>query len=257
MRRARTVVVALLLAACGRAADGKAAYEAGRFDEALRHFSEAERAAPSPELAFDVALAALRGGDLDTAESAAARAFETSAHESDVRADARFVLGAAAYERCLREMKQAARPESEPFAYDGAERLARRAAAEWAASCVLRGDWPEAARNVERALARAAECRTAKSEAEAAKKRKQKAPPERKPAAGDTAAKGEEDDSGADGSADDGTGGREPSRGAPLPDLAPAELETVYERLTLRERTKIEDRRARQRRGRSAEERDW
>lgn len=245
-------MLALVSASCGPAHEGAAAFEAGRFDEALRRFAEAERAAPAPELAFDVALAALRGGDLDTAAGAAARAIETSMNAdvgTDVRADARFVLGAAAWERCIREMAQAARPDSEPFAYDLAARHATRAAGEWAEAVALRGSWPAAARNAERALAKAEECRARKAEAEASKRRKEKSPP--KPG-GDSGSKGD-----AGGASDDGAGGREPTRGAALPDLAASELDALMDRLASRERTKLDDRRARQRSARAGGERDW
>jgi hypothetical protein len=129
MRRPRAAIGLLLvglLAACGGADPGLPAY--------------------------DEALAALRANDASRAEAAARRlAAEGGERWAPFSA---FVRGNVAFARADAAEAEAARPGGDPAAAEAARMFAEDALAAWRAAAVSRADWPEARRNVERALLR-------------------------------------------------------------------------------------------------------
>ena len=131
---------------------GRKAYEAGDFGEARSAFqtmAEAEGPDASPELLHNLALAALRDGDLLTAEIATEKAV---ARGGDAFVPGRdFLLGNIAFERCLRNAALADRPEAGPVALDLAIAEAESAIGFWKDATMLHDDWPAARRNAERA----------------------------------------------------------------------------------------------------------
>ncbi|MAB90497.1 MAG: hypothetical protein CMJ90_13705 [Planctomycetes bacterium] len=149
----RILLCMLLLMPGDPFADAMRAYEEGRFSDAVKLFLAAEselgEGAPA-ELLHDLALAALRAGDLRLAES--------SAEKAVVRGGPRFVpqrhfiLGNVAFKRCLQAEILAGRVEAGPVALDAAILHAETAAESWRRAAVTRSDWPAARRNVERAL---------------------------------------------------------------------------------------------------------
>jgi hypothetical protein len=151
MRRV-ALLTALLAAGCDASADGARAYREGRFKDAAAELSRAAKdagdGAPA-ELVYDAALASLRAGDLAAAESSAQAAGKRG---GEFAALADFVRGNASYARSALSETQADRPESEPFAFDVAIKQAETARDAWARAAVTRDAWPEARRNVERAL---------------------------------------------------------------------------------------------------------
>jgi hypothetical protein len=102
------------------------------------------------DAAFDRAVAALQEGELRQAEAAAQQLAEPHGL---------FLRGNVAFADCLVAEKQAATAAAEPFAFDVAIALAEKAARLWADATMIREDWPEARRNVERALLTAADLR--------------------------------------------------------------------------------------------------
>ncbi|MEZ5966859.1 MAG: hypothetical protein R3F56_23670 [Planctomycetota bacterium] len=160
---------------------GVRAYREGRFADALAAFAAAEQDAgdaASPVLLYDLALAALRVGDLSKAEAAAEKAAERGGDDFAPRRD--FVRGSVAYARAQSAGAQADGVEAEPFAFEAAIALARRAAQQWQhAACSKRADWPQARRNVERALQLVDDLERRKAAAEA--KRKRQEPDQAKP----------------------------------------------------------------------------
>jgi len=171
--RTRTLLLLLLVASCGAAADGERAYREGRFKDAAEAYARADAAAgdgASAELLLDEALAALRAGDLSRAESCADRAARRGA-ESAALAD--FVKGNAAFARAAVSEMQADRVEAEPFAFDAAIAQAETARDAWIRADVAKDDWPAARRNVERALVAIDRLREKKARAERAKRKQQ------------------------------------------------------------------------------------
>lgn len=151
------------------------AYRAGRFEQAAVEFRTAiERAgedAPA-ELHANLALAALRAGALTQAETAAQAA---AARAPDAFTGfCRFVEGSVAFARCDQSLAQASGPEAESFALDIALAQAVRARERWQEAAITRADWPQARRNVERALRRIADLERMRRERETP-------PPEREP----------------------------------------------------------------------------
>ena len=177
------VAVALLLAACDGSAAGTRAYREGRFDEAHRAYAAAADAAgagASPEILYDRALAALRHGDLADADRSAAEAATRGGPEFAALRD--FVRGNVAFARCLTAGLQASAPEAEPFAFDVAIAYGETARAAWQSAAASRADWPEASRNVERALVGLESLRRRKAEAEQKRQRQRERKPQPKPA---------------------------------------------------------------------------
>lgn len=157
--------VGLALLAVASFASGLDAYRAGRFEDAAAAFRAtiaAEGEAASAEVRANLALAALRSGALTEAEVAARAAAERDADR--FAGFARFVEGSVAFARCDQSMAQASGPEAESFALDIALSQAARARDAWRDAVRTRGDWPEARRNVERALRRIDELERLKRE---------------------------------------------------------------------------------------------
>lgn len=177
------ILVALAAGACGGWSDAERAFREGRFGDAQRAFAAIEDAAGDGApavLAYDRALAALRAGDLRDAEAAVARA--------EARADGalapfvHFLRGNVAFAKSELAEVQADTPEAEPFAWDVAIVHAETARRSWRLAVTERedrADWPEARRNVERALLRIADLREKKADAE--KRRKRRNDPKPKP----------------------------------------------------------------------------
>lgn len=156
-------VLLLALASCGSrgtAADaphssGARALSAGRVDEAVALLDEALVAAgatPDPRLLHDHGLAALRAGAFARAEASARALADVDAVERS--AQGWLLVGATALARADLARAQATGPEAEPFAFDAAIALARRARAAFERAAVLRVSWPVAVRNAERARRR-------------------------------------------------------------------------------------------------------
>ncbi len=161
-----------LLAACGDAARGRAAFEEGRYADARAAFERAEAAAGDDApaaLAYDRALAALAAGDLADAEAAAGRAAARGGAE--LRGPVEFLRGCVAFARCEVASRQANTVEAEPFAFDIAIALAEKARAAWEKAAIGREDWPEARRNLERAMLRKAELTDLRGQAEQYRRR--------------------------------------------------------------------------------------
>lgn len=151
------------------------AYRAGRFEHAAAEFrADIERRgddAPAESFA-NLALASLRAGALTDAEQAARTAAERD--PDGFTGFARFVDGSVAFARCDQSLAQASGPEAESFALDIALAQAVRARDAWRDAARSRSDWPEARRNVERALRRI-------DELERMKRERETPPPEREP----------------------------------------------------------------------------
>lgn len=150
------LALSVLVGACGEASQARRAFEDGRYDDAQRGFAQAltdAGASASPALNAHLALAALGNGALEQAERAAREALEAGA-TGEVRGLAAFVRGNVAFAR-----SEALEPEA--FAVGGDPTLAERvrafaedALASWRVAAASRADWPQARRNVERALLR-------------------------------------------------------------------------------------------------------
>lgn len=165
----------LLLLGNGAFDTGIRAYRDGRYAEALAAFAVAEQEAggdASAALLYDLALAALQVGDLTRAEAAAEKAAVRGGAEFAALRD--FVRGNVAFARGAGAGAQADTVEAEPFAFDAAIALVQAAAAHWRrAACSRRDDWPQARRNVERALQLVDELQRKKAAAEAKRKRRE------------------------------------------------------------------------------------
>ncbi len=159
----RTMLVLCVLGAIQAPAAGPdepfaaavAHYRAGRHAEALAGFTAlaaADAAALTPELLGNLALSALRRQRTAEAE-AAARQLAAHALPAE-RALGEFLLGQAAGQRCARAEAAAKLPDAEPAAFDLAVRAAEQALAAFVRADALRGGWPAALRNAERAALR-------------------------------------------------------------------------------------------------------
>jgi hypothetical protein len=118
------------------------------------------------------AIEALRAGDLGAAEAEAA-------HAHPALRD--FVRGNVAFARSERAEAAAARPGAPPSLLERAAADAEDALAFWRRAAASREEWPEARRNVERALLRLARLRGKKTEGGPGG-RKPERPPEERPA---------------------------------------------------------------------------
>ena len=113
---------------------------------------------------FNKAMAALRAGELQKAEAAAEKAAVRGGQEFFGRRD--FVLGNTSFQKTLVAELQASGLEADPIAFDLAITFADKAKTAWQLAATSRTDWPEARRNVERALRKLVELKQKKAEAE-------------------------------------------------------------------------------------------
>lgn len=179
----RVVLCCFLLLSGDPFADGMRAYAEGRYPDAVKAFlaAEAEHGdAASPELLHNLSLAALRADELRMAES--------SAEKAAVRGGASFVpirdfiLGNVAFKRCLKAEVLAGRVEAGPVALDAAILHAETAVRSWQRAATSRDDWPEARRNVERALLKLDALKKEREERRKKQNRKPKNQPPQPPA---------------------------------------------------------------------------
>ena len=241
MRKAILILWFLVLAvlAYREGSQGVAYYRDGRFREAHEAFvSECEEAGEDakPESFYNRALAALRIENLSDAEVSAEKA---AAGESALRPRTDFLLGNAAFARCVMAERQAATAAAEPFAFEIAIRYGEKARDLWMQAAMSRPDWPEARRNVERAQTLLESLRGKKNDAERKKAPRPEPTPRPLP--------------------DPGNVGPEPE---PPPDgkiseLSPGEVRALFERLATKEREKRTVREAHRRERMTGVERDW
>ena len=234
------------------------AYREGRFAEAQRVFAalEAEAAeAASPELLFDLALAALANGEFETAESAVERAAARGDASFAARRD--FVLGNVAWVRGQAAAELATQVEAEPFAFRPALAQIEAARNHWLRATLARQldpkDRAAARRNVERAMLRLVELQQLRDAAEARRRQER--------GGGDARPKLVPD-----GEDSDETGNRRPGSDTeteanelqPLTaELSAAELAAMFERLDRKADEKRAMRRERKLARRIPVERDW
>ena len=226
-------LLALLLFGCSD--PGVKAYGEGRFRDALEAFRSAGDDAPPARL-VNRALAALRAGDLTDSETAAEAAAARGTPEIAALCD--FLRGNAAFERCLMTERQASTAAAEPFAFDVAITYARKARGYWQLAAMSRSDWPEARRNVERALLKVDELERKKADREEQQRRKTDPRPKPKPAPTPDAE-------------------QDPAVQPQLKELDPDEVSRLLDKLAEKEEEKRALRRS-HRKARMAEvERDW
>ena len=235
--------LALAFLPVGDFEDGVAAYREGRYEEALLAWRQAETTSPSdPRLLFDQALASLQLGESRAAEISAEKALAFGGEEFRWLRD--FVAGNAAFARSRLAGEKADRPEAEPFLFELAIREVERARDHWIRAAEARGEWPEARRNIERALLELRRLRKAQDEAEEKQKKKEPDPPPEEPPPEEPP---DEDPP----PPEEPPPAPEPSR------LSPRELARLLELLAAREKDKLQLRQD-HRRVRSADvERDW
>jgi len=155
-RRLFLVLLLLVVSGCDDTSAGRDLYEAGRFAEAAAAFDEAAARAgdqASARLLYDQALAAVRVGHFREAEAAARRALDAPGG-AEIAPLCDFLLGNTAFLRSQAAEVEASRPGGEPTAHEWAVASAVDALAAWRRAAATRRDWPEARRNVERALLR-------------------------------------------------------------------------------------------------------
>ena len=207
--------------------------------------------------AFD----ALEAGRLEDAEKTAAEAAREGGADFEARRD--FLRGAAAFARSELAEEMSKRPDAEPTALEFAIARAEDALAAWRKAASSREDWPEARRNVERALLRVARLRAEKASKDP--KNADKPPEPGDPKAPPTPKPGVTPPPPppalplppppADGAGMDVA--PKPNPVAERPDLSPAEVLRLLDVLRAKDEEKVEKRRT-ERRVRSADvERDW
>lgn len=246
----RTLVLALVLLLGGdEFAEGLRAYREGRFADALRAFAAAEVAAgqnATAELLYDKALAALGAGELVEAEIAAEKAAARGGAEFSALTE--FLLGNVAFARAAKAEELASRPEEGPVALDAAMAHATAARDLWERAAASRADWPEARRNVERALVKLEELQKKRKAAEKNRKsesRPKPLPPDLRPPQPPDPRK-------------PGTGARPDRSVTPqLVELSPEQVQRLLDKLGEKEKEKSVLRRAQQQARRTAVERDW
>lgn len=195
----------------------------------------------SARVLYNEAVAALRAGDLVRAEIAAERA---AARDPELLGPRDFVLGCGAFIRCEREEIKFFGPLGATAAIGNAIVHAEAARDLWQDAAATRDDWPEARRNVERALFKLADLGK-KAEDAKARSRPQPIP---KPAP--------KDDKGVP-----QTQGEDP-KPAPRVDpitteLPPDQITRVLDRLAEKEKEKTRLRRAERLAQRAQVEKDW
>lgn len=176
------VLLSLLLLDGDPFAAGVSAYRAGAFKEAYAAFASATAgdAVDAAPAHYNQGLAALRAGMWREAEAAVGKAASLAGGEFVALRD--FVRGNLALARSANAQAQASGPEAEPFAFDVAIAQAEAAARAWQAAAMSRDDWPEARRNVERALLAVDELQRKKAEAEGKQQSKKEQAPTELPA---------------------------------------------------------------------------
>jgi len=161
------LTLALAVAGCDRTAPGREAWDAGRAGDALSAWNAAAAEAgdaASPELLYDLALAALRTGDFALAATSADAAARRGGEAFGPLRDA--VHGSVAFARSEAMEVEAGKPGAPPTTMDKAIALAEDALAAWRAAAASRADWPPVRRNVERALLRLERLRERRAEAQ-------------------------------------------------------------------------------------------
>lgn len=242
MRKALLIVIVLALAvlAYGSGSEGVGLYRVGRFEEAHAALvAECEAAGEDGEanLYFNRALAALRIGNLSDAEVAAGEL--VAADDDEWRARSDFLLGNAAFARCVLAEKQAATVEAEPFAFQIAIRYGEKARDLWISAAMSRPDWPAARRNVERAQLMLESLRGRKRDAERKQNPRPEPTPKPLPDPGKTAPD------------------PEPVPEAAITELSPEQVRALFERLARKEREKRAVREKRRTERMAGVERDW
>lgn len=173
------ILVCLLLLTSGDPfGDGVRAYREGRFQDALRAFAAAEREAGesvAPEVLYNKALAALAVGDLLEAESSAERAAGRGGPQYEALRD--FLRGNVAFVRCEAAEVTADTPEAGDMGLESAISHGMSARAYWQRAAMTRDDWPEARRNVERALLKLKSLELKRDAREAQKRKEREAKP--------------------------------------------------------------------------------
>ncbi len=210
--RTKAIVLALLLCACGH---------------------------PGMD-AYNEALAALSSGDLSEAEAGIGQAIQTGDEEIVARAE--FLRGNVQFTRCLTAEQQATAPGAEPFAFDIAIAFGETALRSWRFAAMSRDDWPEARRNVERALLKLEELVRKKR---AKKDETKQTDPQPRPRPKPKPTKPE--DKRAEDSAED----------PQLKELSPEEVLRLIEKLAQKEREKLSVRRSHRKTRMAGVERDW
>ena len=192
--------------------------------------------------AYERALAALRNGELSNAEAFAEEA--AALGDEEVVARAEFLRGNAAFARCWIAEVQATQPGAEPFAFDVAIAFADKARRLWQLAAMSRPDWPQARRNVERALLKLEELKNKKQAREDERKKTDPQPqPRKKPTPTPTTP----EDKRAEDAKDD----------PQLKELSPEEVVRLIEKLAQKEREKLGLRRAERKTRMAGVERDW
>ncbi|MEW6741546.1 MAG: hypothetical protein AB1486_02210 [Planctomycetota bacterium] len=222
---------------------GAQAYREGRYQEALKAFTAAEKEAgnrASAELLYNRALAGLRAGELVVAEFSAEKAVARGGARFVATRD--FVLGSTDFARCDMAEAEAARTDAGPAALDLAISYAEAARDSWQRAAMSRADWPEARRNVERALLKLEELKKKRAEAiERKKARDEKKKIIDQAGTGETGNGSEQEQKVA------------PQEGALLSDQVLALLDKLAEK----EKEKLELRRAQRQARATAVEEDW
>jgi tetratricopeptide (TPR) repeat protein len=198
---------------------------------------------------FNRALAALQAGALPEAAAAADEAAARGGPEFAALRD--FVLGNVAFARAARAEALASLPDVPPTAFDPAIAQAEAARGAWLAAAASRPDWPEARRNVERALVKLEELRRKRQEAAdrmrsdrpKPRPRPRPEPPPPEPPAPREPERVE--------------GRPEPQPEPPRVELTPDQVRRLLETLERKEQEKVALRRARQRAREREVERDW
>ncbi|MCA9319779.1 MAG: hypothetical protein KDB53_03540 [Planctomycetes bacterium] len=223
--------------------EGLRAYREGRFEAAYEIFKEEESRAgdrATPELSYNLALAALKTAHYAEAQAAAGRAAERGGPEFAARHD--FIRGNLAFLEAQRAEAMSFGPEGGETALDEGLAACDRAMAAWIAAATSRDDWPEARRNVARARRLREYFATRKDQAAAERQKAKSAAPPPPP------------DEGEDRPTEEDPGGRPK---AMLRELNATEIHSLFDRLEDKERDK---RRGRQRRLLPpviTSERDW
>ncbi len=186
------------------------------------------------------ALAELRVGALDKAAEASRRA--EKAGGARLGPLAAFVRGNVAFARSLEAEVEATRPGGDLAYLERALTLTEDALAAWRFAATSRADWPEARRNVERALLRLDSLREKRSTGADPRRRPVVLPP--------TPPTPPTPDPNAEATTD-------PNATVVTTDLAPAEVATLHETLRAKERQRQALRRAQRERATGSVEKDW
>jgi len=176
--RNRLALVGLLLLVGDPPSEGVRAYRDGNFREAFAAFTAAEAAAgdhASPELLYDLAIAALQVRQLRIAEYTAEKLVARGGPDyADIRES---LLGNVAWCRAERAAAEGDLPDPDPTAFDRAVRHARSAIGLWQGVAMRRSDLPAARRNIERASTVLAELERKKKAAEDQRRAKKEQEP--------------------------------------------------------------------------------